>query len=227
MKTLIKKCRSNIALVIGNGINRYVDSTKTNSWHDLLVKLAARHLPSKLKSVPSGIALTEFYDVLALKSAKTVSSNYLQQEFCDLMSTWRYYEHHKYIVKWAQKTDVPILTTNFDQILSNAGSCKLYRTRKGGFTDYYPWENYYGNKEITDPSHGFGIWHVNGMLRYSRSIRLGLTHYMGAVERARGLLHKGNERSLFSGKHMRDWTGSTSWLHILFNSSLLILSYCQ
>jgi hypothetical protein len=98
----------------------------------------------------------------------------------------------------------------------------LHRSKKGGFTDYYPWETYYGSNAVRDPSQEFGIWHVNGMQRYHRSIRLGLTHYMGSVERARGWFHKGNEGCLFSGKNVRGWDGAATWLHIIFNTPLLI-----
>lgn len=222
MKTLLLKHRSDIALVIGNGINLYGPASRTNSWHDLLVKLAGKHLPATLRSIPDGVTLTEFYDVLELKSKKAASGISLQQEFCDLMASWRYYGHHQRIVEWAREADAPILTTNYERVLPDAGGCTLHRTKKEGFTDYYPWESYYGSKQISDPSHEFGIWHVNGMQHYRRSICLGLTHYMGSVERARGWLHKGNERRLFSGKNVHDWDGATSWLHIVFNAPLLI-----
>lgn len=223
VKTILTKNRAEIALVIGNGINRYGSAHNTNSWHDLLVQLARRHLPSKLRSVPSGVSLTEFYDVLELKSVAQETGSTLQQEFCNLMSSWRYYAQHERIVKWAQKSDRPILTTNFEQILADAGQCTLYRTTRKRFTDFYPWESYFGNRQLDDPNAGFGIWHVNGMLRYRRSVRLGLSHYMGSVERARGWLHKGNESLLFSGKDTKTWDGAFSWLHIVFNSPLLVV----
>lgn len=223
MKTILRNNRSNIALVIGNGINLYGDASSTNSWHELLVTLAKKNLPSSLRDVPDGVSLTEYYDVLDLKSKNSISKKIpLQQQFCDLMSSWRYYEHHKRIVEWAMDTDSPILTTNFEQVLSDASGCTLRRTRKGGFTDYYPWESYYSAKDISDPSKEFGIWHINGMQHYRRSVRLGLSHYMGSVERARGWLHKGNERRLFSGKDVRGWDGADTWLHIIFNTPLLI-----
>lgn len=222
MKSILNDYKSEIALVIGNGVNLYGPARGTNSWHDLLVKLAVRYLPSVLKSVPTGVALTEFYDVLELKTNKNKSELSLQQEFCDLMAAWRYYDHHKRIVEWAKGSGRPILTTNFEQVLSDAGKCTLQRTKKGGFTDFYPWESYFGTSVIQNPAEGFGIWHVNGMQEYKRSIRLGLTHYMGSVERARSWIHKGNERRLFSGKNVRDWEGAASWLHIVFNSPLLI-----
>jgi hypothetical protein len=45
---------------------------------------------------------------------------------------------------------------------------------------------------------------------------------MGSVEKARNLLHKGNEERLFSGKNINNWKGSKTWLHIVFNKSLFI-----
>lgn len=222
MKSVLRKHKSDLALVIGNGINLYETASHTNSWHNLLIALAKNHLPLESRSVPKGISLTEFFDVLELKSAKSTKSSRLQKEFCEPMASWRCYNHHRRIVEWAQAADRPILTTNFDQVLADAGDCTLRRSRKDGFTDYYPWESYFGTKELQSPTDGFGIWHVNGMRHYRRSIRLGLSHYMGSVERARGWLHKGNERRLFSGKNIRDWGGASSWLHVVFNSPLLI-----
>ena len=222
MKTILRKHRSNIALVVGNGVNLYGTATQTNSWYDLLVELAKKNLPSSLMSVPNGVTLTEFYDMLDLKSSNSKSTKPLQQQFCDLMSSWQPYDQHQRIVDWAKKNNSPILTTNFDQVLSEAGSCSLRRTRKGGFTDYYPWESYYSSKDVSDPSNEFGIWHINGMQHYRRSVRLGLCHYMGSVERTRGWLHKGNRRSLFYGKNIHGWEGADTWLHVIFNTPLLI-----
>jgi hypothetical protein len=45
---------------------------------------------------------------------------------------------------------------------------------------------------------------------------------MGSVERARGWLHKGNESRLFSGKNVDNWDGADTWLHVIFNTPLLI-----
>lgn len=221
-RSILRKHRSRLALVIGNGVNLYGPASNTNSWHDLLVKLAGRHLPGKFKHVPKGVSLTEFYDVLELKSPKRVQEKSLQQDFCRLMEKWQAYDHHRHIVEWARAANRPILTSNFESVLSDAGGCSLYRTMKGGFTDFYPWENYYGSGPIENPAEEFGIWHINGMQHYHRSVRLGLTHYMGSVERARGWLHKGKAQSLFFGKHAHSWRGASSWLHVIFHCPLLI-----
>jgi len=222
LRSLLRRHRSNIALVIGNGINRYGAAPRTNSWNDLLLVLAKKYLGRGDAHIPEGIALTEFYDLLELQSGPGVTGKSLQKEFSDLLQDWTPYEHHQRIVAWAQAARVPVLTTNFEKTLRDAGQCQLFHMTRSGFTDFYPWETYYGREPLTGPAEGFGIWHINGMARYHRSIRLGLTHYMGCVERARGLIHKGNETRLFSGKNVDDWAGAKSWLHVVFNRALLI-----
>jgi hypothetical protein len=90
----------------------------------------------------------------------------------NLMSNWAPYDHHKRIVQWAQQHQAPVLTTNFEKVLADAGGCELYRTKNGGFTAYYPWESYYSTSKVDDPSSAFGIWQINGMQKYRQSIRL-------------------------------------------------------
>ena len=220
---ILNKHRHDLALVVGNGINRYGNADQTKSWDALLLALARAHRLSDAQGIPDGIALTEFYDLLELrKPLPTSPATSFQREFCNGMSEWRAYPQHVAIVEWARAYGVPILTTNFDDVLSRAGGCRLMPGRLATFTDYYPWEKYYGTSVLESPDRGFGIWHVNGMREYRRSVRLGLTHYMGSVERVRGWIHKGNERRLFGGKNMHNWAGANTWLHVIFNKALLI-----
>ncbi|QFU24730.1 hypothetical protein FM038_023075 [Shewanella eurypsychrophilus] len=212
------------ALVIGNGINRY-NSTRAdgnNSWDKMLLKLWEIHSKSASQlSAPEGISLTEFYDALDLtKSSDEIN---LQKEFCGLMSNWTPKEHHVGISTWAQSKNVPILTTNFEETLSSSFTKDITHFNSKSFTDFYPWESYFSNHQVRDPAGEFAIWHINGMQRYNRSIRLGLSHYMGSVERARRLIHKGNESRLFSGKNVDEWSGYQSWLHVVFNNDLIFI----
>ena len=223
LRSLLTQHGSDIALVIGNGINRYNSAPATNSWDDLLVTLAKKFCDPKSRNMITKLPLTEFYDLLELESDPRKSGISLQKEFCDLMKEWRPQEHHIQIVSWAQQARCPLLTTNFDKVLAEAGDCKLLPTRRDGFTDYYPWETYYGIEELDDPCAGFGIWHINGMEHYKRSVRIGLTHYMGSVQRARSWFYRGKERSLFSGPNVRNWRGVGTWLHIVFNKPLLFI----
>jgi hypothetical protein len=209
---------TNLALVIGNGVNRY-GAPAVNSWDQLLVEMA-RDCDLDLAAVPHGTALTEFYDVLELRSRERTSN--LQARFCELMSGWRPLPHHKAIMGWAERHKVPVLTTNFDEVLSNAAKCRFLLPRNEKFTDFYPWEGRFAHQLYSSPCDGFGIWHINGMARYKRSVRLGLSHYMGSVQRARTWLHRSGDARLFHGKDRTQWAGAGTWMHLVFNKPLLI-----
>ena len=197
IKSILTQYKHNIALVIGNGINRHNANSTNNSWDDLLQELSRNR--SFMKDIPKGIALTEFYDLLVLKSGSGISDNDLKKELYSLMSKWKPEAHHKEITEWAMHNNSPILTTNFDNTLGNAANCELLKMThvRKQFTDYYPWICYYGHTDLHDPCIGFGIWHINGMEYYRRSIRLGFTHYMGSVQRARSWIYERNKDRLF------------------------------
>ena len=95
----------------------------------------------------------------------------------------------------------PILTTNFDVYIGKSIRAKRRilspNEDQYKFTDFYPWNVYYGTDEIENPLDGFGVWHINGLTDYPRSIRLGLSDYMG-------------------------WIGCNTWLHVIFNKDLFI-----
>lgn len=221
LKDILNDQCHDLALLIGNGINRFGATTPGSSWDSLLTTLAQKLMDPAHAKLPSGISLTEFYDVLELSCTLGNGKSGLQAQFCDLLASWEPLAQHKRIMQWAHRHDVPVLTTNFENSLGNAMGCSLQRVRNPKFTAYYPWERYYGLKAIEDPCQGFAVWHINGMQCYRQSIRLGLTHYMGAVERARALLYRGPVR-LFSGADKKAWMGASTWLQIMFHKPLLI-----
>jgi hypothetical protein len=127
---------------------------------------------------------------------------------------------HQRLMELAKELDLPVLTTNFDSAFEVSIGAQIFRTHKGGFTHFYPWTTYYGFRSFSDPIEGFGIWKIHGDVRYKKSIRLGLTDYMGSAERARRLIHNGYGR-LFR-KHESNWQGHQTWLHIWFNLPIVI-----
>lgn len=219
IKYIIDRNRNDIAFVIGNGINRYPNTTNALSWDELLIKLWDTVSFQRLTRRPNGISLTEFYDILELENAKNKN---FQKEVANLLGEWDPLFHHRRIVDRIRDLNAPVLTTNFEETLARTFNFRLFRTEQEGFTDFYPWTTYHGINQLNLPTDGFGVWYVNGMINYHRSIRLGLSHYMGSVERARNLLHKGNEESLFLGKNIANWRGYKTWLHIIFNKSLFV-----
>jgi len=219
IKKIIDANKNNIAFIIGNGINRYPDNPKALSWDDLLMELWNKVSFQTLSKKPKGVSMTEFYDILELENREDFN---LQKEVVSMLKDWEPLPHHNLITSFIKNINSPILTTNFEETLAKTFESKLFRIEDGGFTDYYPWSSYHGDQELTTPTDGFGIWYINGMIKYHRSIRLGLGHYMGSVERTRGLIHKGNEDSLFAEKSIESWNGNKSWLHIVFSKALFI-----
>lgn len=129
-------------------------------------------------------------------------------------------------VEGISKLNAPILTTNFDTYISDSLRLERYiLSPKAGqyrFTYFYPWNVYYGNRKLLNPLDGFGIWHINGMTAYPKSIRLGLSDYMGCVERARKMIQGDNLNEYFTGKNQSYWAGYNTWIHIVFNKPLFI-----
>lgn len=218
-KALLRKPGGKPALIIGNGVNLYDSADGTSNWLQLLLQLWRNNIGSVTKEALEGISLTEFYDALDLKVGK--SSKSLQEEFCKGMAHWQAKEHHHKIVQWAMNNQCPILTTNFENTLSDSLGLELHRLTALKFTDFYPWSNYYADKPISDTSNDFAIWHINGMQHYKRSIRLGLSHYMGSVERVRSMLHKSGNR-LFYRAEFSKWPGRHTWLNAVFQNDLFI-----
>ncbi|KUM53921.1 hypothetical protein AR688_19770 [Rheinheimera sp. EpRS3] len=218
-KALLRKPGVKPALIIGNGVNLYNAADGANNWLQLLLQLWRNRIGDVKQEAMEGISLTEFYDVLDLKVASSNKS--LQAEFCEGMAHWQAKDHHRNIVRWAMDNQCPILTTNFENTLSDALGLKLHRLKALRFTDFYPWSNYYADKPISDTSNEFAIWHINGMQHYKRSIRLGLSHYMGSVERARPMLHKSGNR-LFYKAELSKWPGRHTWLNAIFQNDLFI-----
>ena len=210
------------ALLIGNGINRY-GNDNGSSWEGLLGDLAE---VQGLKLSPNdrqSMSNTEFFDILDLARPEE-SKDDLQREFCARMNSWKPLEHHSTIVEWARKRSSPIITVNFDENLSNSVGAKFFRERQG-FTDYYPWGSYFSDSQINDARSNFAIWHAHGMARYFRSVRLGLIHYMGSVQRARSWVYHRKGLRPYAKESSGNWDGKDTWLEVFFFCPLVILGF--
>ncbi len=224
LKELLDARRNELALIIGNGINRYGSIDGANAWDKLLHRLAERHLgDGRSPERVANLSLTEYFDMLDLATASSHSGPTLAAEFCEQMAHWEPGPQHVAVTAWAESARVPLLTTNFETTLASSGGYTVRRIAGAPFSDYYPWATYFSRSPLEAPSSGFGIWHINGVAKYPRSIRLGLAHYMGSVEKARGWLYKGGSARLFAGNGDGRWRGASSWLDVLFHRSLLFI----
>ena len=217
----LSESRSRLAFVIGNGINRYQSDTPT--WEDMLLHLYHLVTGNELNSIEKGILYTEFYNLLQVDGETTEQ---LRQEV--IAYTNQHYKptaYHNQLQRILMGWQVPVLTTNFDNCLEQG--CSMYRMKNldgpsRRFTDYYPWEVYYSNHRLTDPLNGFGVWHINGMTKYRRSIRLSLSEYINQTSRASKFIHSDESLMNFDRKNKVFWNGYNTWLHVFFNTHLCI-----
>ncbi len=222
LKLLMNTNRNDLAILLGNGINQFNAAKGQNSWNALLAVLARTYLAPSVKGTLPGISHVEFFEALELAYNRRAGEPSLTSKFVELMASWLPMEQHGQLTQWAQKNQVPILTTNFESTLGEASASKLQRPRNPKFTHVYPWELCYSTEAIESPCEQFGIWHVHGMAHYPTSIRLGLSQYMGAVHRAHAWLYGGSGR-LFSDPGGANWSGANTWLQIFMHKPLLIL----
>lgn len=220
IERIISNHRGNLAVIVGNGINLYNNPDPANyTWKSLILSLWSE-LSNNDIPVGEDFSFTEAYDIINLYSE---GNDELQERVVSFVDTIPSTGYHFQLCKSMRELGIPVLTTNFDNLLENSlGPLLKWRRIKGlSFSRYYPWDVYYSDSVLTNPLDGFGIWHINGMKMYPASMRLGLTQYVNQISRVRKFLHN-NEADFFEGKNQDYWKGYTTWLHILFNSNLVI-----
>jgi hypothetical protein len=205
---------SRVAFLIGNGPN--LAARIMPSWKELLKSAADRPILFEIE----GLSNTEVYDLVELHSKNSLDVKERVRVKLELLPSYNI-QTHKRLMEFARSINSPVLTTNFDETFEHSVNAQLFHTDSKGFTRFYPWKTYYGHTQLILPTDGFGIWKIHGDVRYKDSIRLGLTDYMGSAERARRLIHNGDDR-LFQGKRQEFWQGHQTWLHIWFNLPIII-----
>lgn len=203
-----------VAFLIGNGPN--LAANIMPSWIDLLTSAADRPIAFQV----DGLTNTEVYDLVELHSENGHDVKERVKNKLELLPTYNL-DIHRRLMEFARTHNSPVLTTNFDESFEKSIDAQFFHIDSKGFTRFYPWKTYYGHDQLTLPTDGFGIWKIHGDVRYKDSIRLGLTDYMGSGERARKLIHNGDDR-LFRGKRQEYWQGHQTWLHVWFNLPIVI-----
>jgi hypothetical protein len=222
IKRIFANHSNDIAFLMGNGINLHYKNDNL-PWNKLLLELWDEYSIDKRTSIPDGISFTEFYDALEIQnSGNKYFGSVLQKNTQQKMLNWSPDNSQNLILNRIREIDAPILTTNFDDLIPKSMGLEFRKMKGKGFTDFYPWSCYYSDIDIDSPTEGFGIWYPNGMLKYHRSIKLGLSQYMGNVARARKMIHKNPEYIKVDDNSRKVWDGYPTWLHIIFNKSLFI-----
>jgi len=203
-----------VAFLIGNGPN--LAAKIMPSWKELLKSAS----DTPIRFGVDGLSNTEVYDLVEISSDEPKEIKNRVKNRLEILPHYNT-SIHKRLMEFAITNNSPVLTTNFDEVFEKSVNAELLHIDSKGFTRFYPWKTYYGFTQHNLPTDGFGIWKVHGDVRYTDSIRLGLTEYMGSSERARKLIHNGQDR-LFNGKRQELWSGHQTWLHIWFNLPIVI-----
>lgn len=176
-----------------------ISFTKEDEWNELMIitELGDKLLPAVNSSMIGGL--------------------------CRLMHSWEPGNIHKSITSFAKKNEIPILTTNYDSLLENAVKAHFHDFKSEASSEFNPISCCYTTKKNPDVSK-FGIWHINGMVRFPQSILIGLSHYIRALENIRGHLLPPNKfkAEIFQGNHWGFTSLSNTWINLLFSRNLFI-----
>lgn len=126
-------------------------------------------------------------------------------------------------LKFACKEKLPILTTNYDEALSKKLDLKLYRKSCDSDSQLtFPFETYFSVSEIENPWNEFAVWHINGLVSYPQSIKIGYLDYanmFNAIRERLYISHGAAEKfALIKDKQIL----SNTWISIFFYRNLFI-----
>lgn len=154
---------------------------------------------------------------------KPALNNSLAKSICFFMNEWNPVTVHKKITSFAKQKNIPILTTNYDNLFEKSCNASLHKYDNKLANESLPISYCYTT--LSTPSfEKFGIWHVNGMIEFPQSLLIGLTHYMRTLESIRSLLLPPNKfnAELFQGNLMRLENIYETWIHLLFSKDIFI-----
>lgn len=165
---------ANTTILLGNGINRLGDDGDCCSWESIIKELSTKN---NIQDIPKGYPLTELFEII------NIGGRDIQEPKNSFIEKIRGIEpnlvHYDFIDTCIDKR-VNILTTNFDHALETTKDFIKSAERKlnKGFTNYYPWQRYY---TLENTYQNIKIWHINGDVDYSNSIKLSVSDYAGCL----------------------------------------------
>lgn len=154
---------------------------------------------------------------------KPVLRNKQIDAICSLMRNWNYAPIHRQVSKFALKYNLPILTTNYDDLLAKSICAKSHDFKHDASSEIFPFSYCFTDLNNTEYDK-FGIWHINGTIHQPKSILIGQTHYMRSVEKIRSLIFPPNRfnSELFIGNHWGFCTLKNTWINLIFAKHLII-----
>jgi hypothetical protein len=155
---------------------------------------------------------------------QAVVNDKMVESICKEMNSWQFADIHCNVGRFAEKWNIPILTTNYDINLEQSINAQLYDYKHEYSNDSCPISccyTTYSDTTIND----FAIWHINGVIKYPKSILIGLSHYMRCLQTIRGLIlpHSQTTAELFNGNNIGFAYIKNTWLELIFSRNLFII----
>lgn len=95
IKQVLHRNKSNLAFIVGNGINRFAYAQNRDvSWNALLLDVWQQISNRTLSNISNGISLTEFYDIMEFEAG---SIDEVRLKVVDLLDKWEPVEYHKWL----------------------------------------------------------------------------------------------------------------------------------
>ena len=113
IKQVLNRNKSNLAFIVGNGINRFAYAQNQDvSWNALLLDVWQQISNRTLSNISDGISLTEFYDIMEFEAG---SIDEVRLKVVESLDKWQPVEYHKWLQNKVAEWNAPLLTTNFDR----------------------------------------------------------------------------------------------------------------
>jgi hypothetical protein len=258
---------NNTAFIVGNGINLYAESGKPNcgscgeyvrckdekkrrflSWSAVLKKLCDKRQICLDPEKPFDLSYPEIASLMNLctleqyTDPKTGNRSAKRDMRMEISGCYRVSKGqdivHKQFINYMKNRNIPIITTNFDMLLSEnlheqkvgTGDPDLFKP-----SNRYIWNYCYNTTEVKDHKppidfrdsvDNFGIWYMHGNQKHPSSIVIGLEDYAGAIFQAKSMISlqsEGESRFGLYGAKDDLWIGRNTWLHLFFQRDLIFL----
>ena len=252
--------------VVGNGINLYADNSHRNcdncgefstckdqnkkkncSWQTILKNICYKRKISINPNTQSDLSFPEIASLVKLydgTKAKAVSDSRsrtakrdIRQELCSLMKKMEAGDVHRAFIEYARRLDIPVITTNFDKLLSKELEMVTLEFDDKSFfrsnRDYLWNVCYKDNKANVSPTNyrqvmeGFGIWHIHGNVDYPLSIKIGLEDYVNSIAMVKTMIsgtpQKNDPKIRLYQFRPEAWVGRNTLLDLFFHRDLIFL----
>lgn len=202
-------------------VQQYACNSKPVSLKDLSIYEPQL---TEIKRLSDSINIDLVYSIASLGENKLTAltrSKYIAS-ICAYMKKWEFQPIHKSVALFANKHNIPILTTNYDILLDNAIDAREINFEHEASSALFPVSLCYTHRETPNPD-DFAIWHINGVINHPKSILIGLSHYMRGIECIRKLLLLPNYLNTEMVQSPDVKALKNTWIKLVISRHLIIL----